>query len=346
MRLLFKILANRKVIKSVVVLAVITGIFILWSSYQSMSSALNVPEDGYLYHFERGSNASFMVRDLSARGIIENRFAFKLWGRLSGNNKKLQAGEYFISPGMSGFQLLNKMARGQVKLYNFTIIEGWNFKQVMQALRQSKTLRHTISENVSAKEVMQILGYQDQHPEGRFFPDTYHYPANTTDVQFLKRAYNSMENHLAEEWENRAKGLPLKTPYEALILASIIEKESADPSERPLIAGVFINRLIKNMRLQTDPTVIYGLGDRYKGDIRFRHLREDTPYNTYTRRGLTPTPIAMPGLESLKAALNPAATEYLYFVATGENGKHYFSSSNEEHQRAVTRYQRYKRKKK
>lgn len=297
------------------------------------------------YTFKRGSTASHLIRDLSNQKVISQSFYFKVWGKLSGKSKRLQAGEYVFENGLTPFQLLNKMVDGDVKLYAFTIIEGWNFKQMIAAIQQDTNLVHQLKTKASNESVMQSLGLAGTHPEGRFFPDTYRYPAGTTDLQFLKRAYQQMQKHLQQEWDAREKGLPLKNMDEALTLASIVEKESAEASERPVIAGVFVNRLNKNMRLQTDPTVIYGLGDRYKGDIRFRHLREDTPYNTYTRKGLPPTPIAMPGLEAINAALNPAVTEYLYFVATGEDGKHYFSSTNAEHQRAVTKYQRYKRKK-
>lgn len=336
----------KRKLKLLTSLSVIVLLFFVWDSYRFMQTAMDLPEQGLNYTFKRGSTASHLVLDLSNKDIITQPFYFKLWGKLSGKTKKLQAGEYIFELGLTPFQLLNKMIDGDVKLYAFTIIEGWNFKQMMQALQNDKNIVHKLKEKINNESVMQSLGFSGIHPEGRFYPDTYRYPAGTTDIQFLKRAYQQMENHLENEWQARAKGLPLKNSYEALTLASIVEKESAEASERPVISGVFINRLIKNMRLQTDPTVIYGLGDKYKGDIRFRHLRQDTPYNTYTRKGLPPTPIAMPGLQAIRAALNPQATEYLYFVATGENGKHYFSSTNAEHQRAVTKYQRYKRKKK
>jgi len=333
-------------LKIIITLVSIVAIFFVWDSYRFMSSEMQLPDQGLQYTFKKGSSASRLVSDLVEQNVINQAFYFKVWGKLSGKTKKLQAGEYIIEKGLTPFQLLNKMVQGDVKLYAFTIIEGWSFKQLMSALLADDNLEHKLTSSDTNKSIMEKIGYQGDHPEGRFFPDTYRFPAGTTDIQFLKRAYLQMAKHLQAEWENKASGLPLKNKYEALILASIVEKESAAPEERPVIAGVFINRLIKNMRLQTDPTVIYGLGDEYDGDIRFRHLREDTPYNTYTRKGLTPTPIAMPGLEAIRAALNPEATEYLYFVATGENGRHYFSSTNAEHQRAVTKYQRYLRKKK
>jgi len=336
---------SKKRLKIITSFIAILLIFFIWDSYRFMQSAMNLPEAGMQYQFSKGSSASKLVSDLKHKNIIDKPFYFKVWGKLSGKTKKLQAGEYIFENGLTPFQLLNKMSKGDVKLYAFTIIEGWSFKQLLAAINADKNLIHKINTK-DYKLIMSELGFSNQHPEGRFYPDTYRYPAGTTDIQFLRRAYEQMSSHLDNEWNNRAKGLPLKNKYEALTLASIVEKESAAPSERPVIAGVFVNRLNKNMRLQTDPTVIYGIGDKYKGDIRFRHLREDTPYNTYTRKGLPPTPIAMPGLEAIRAALNPDPTEYLYFVATGENGEHYFSSTNAEHQRAVTKYQRYKRKKK
>ena len=336
----------KRKIKILSTLSVVILLFFIWDSYRFMSTEMNIPDEGINYTFPRGSSASRLITDLKKQSVITHPFYFKLWGKLSGKTKSLQAGEYVLENGLSPFNLLHKMNKGDVKLYAFTIIEGWSFKQLMQAVHEDKNLVHKLDSNANNDFIMKKLNYPDQHPEGRFYPDTYRYPAGTTDIQFLRRAYQQMEQHLEQEWQNRAKGLPLKNSYEALTLASIVEKESAEPSERPVIAGVFINRLIKKMRLQTDPTVIYGLGDSYKGDIRFRHLREDTPYNTYTRKGLPPTPIAMPGLQAIKAALNPELTEYLYFVATGEGGKHYFSATNAEHQRAVTKYQRYKRRKK
>lgn len=334
---------NKK-IKLVSTLLAIILLFFIWDSYRFMTSSMNLPEEGLSYTLTRGSSSSHLIADLKKQNVIKQTFYFKVWGKLTGKSKSLQAGEYVFEKGSTPLQLLNKMNEGDVRLYSFTVIEGWNFKQLMQAVQADKYLVHKMEPKLSNEAIMVLLGYSGEHPEGRFYPDTYRYPAGTTDIQFLKRAYQQMEQHLDQEWSNRAKGLPLKTPYEALTLASIVEKESAEASERPVISGVFINRLIKKMRLQTDPTVIYGLGDKYKGDIRFRHLREDTPYNTYTRKGLPPTPIAMPGLQSIKAALNPQFTEYLYFVATGEGGKHYFSATNAEHQKAVTKYQRYLRK--
>jgi UPF0755 protein len=213
---------------------------------------------------------------------------------------------------------------------------------MLAALADNQIIEHKLT-GKSDDEIMQLLGLPNQHPEGMFFPDTYRFPKGTSDVGFLKRAYQVMQKHLQREWENRAVELPLKSSYEALILASIVEKETGAEFERPLIAGVFIERLKRNMRLQTDPTIIYGLGEKFDGNIRSRDLKKDTPYNTYLHAGLTPTPIALPGLDAIHAALHPAPTEALYFVSRGD-GTHQFSATLEEHNAAVRRYQLNKRK--
>jgi len=216
-------------------------------------------------------------------------------------------------------------------------VEGWNFKQMRVAIAGQQALEQTLVE-LSDQEIMQRLGYADEHPEGRFLPDTYHFPKGTTDLAFLKRAYQAMQGLLDAEWEQRDPGLPLNSPYEALILASIVEKETGLASERPEIAGVFVRRLKKGMKLQTDPTIIYGMGESYKGNIRRRDLKQDTPYNTYLHKGLTPTPISMPGADALHAVLHPKEGKSLYFVAKGE-GSHQFSKTLVEHNRAVRKYQ-------
>jgi UPF0755 protein len=221
--------------------------------------------------------------------------------------------------------------------YPLTLVEGWTFRQVMEALQADERLEHLI-EDPSAEAVMARLGRRGVHPEGRFFPDTYHFTRGSSDLDILKRAHAAMERVLAEEWEARADGLPIESPDEALILASIIEKETGLASERAEIAGVFVRRLRLGMRLQTDPTVIYGLGDDFDGNLRRADLRNDHPYNTYVHAGLPPTPIALPGREAIRAALNPADGETLYFVARGD-GSHAFSVTLEEHNRAVRKYQ-------
>ena len=290
--------------------------------------------------FKPGSSIRTLSNQLQDHELLEHPDYFLIWGRLSGKATRLQAGEYLFTPGQSLSELIDDMANGRVRQYSLTLVEGWTFREFLKALAQHDAVDHTLKD-VAYEDVMTTLGYADQHPEGRFYPDTYFIHKNTRDIDLLKRAYQQMEMHLNTLWAGRDDDLPFKTPYEALIMASIVEKESAVAAERPVIAGVFINRLRKGMRLQTDPTVIYGIGEAYDGDIRFRDLRKDTPYNTYTRKGLPPTPIAMPGIGALEAVMHPADTGYLYFVATGDgSGQHVFSTNLEDHEKAVDKYQR------
>lgn len=285
-----------------------------------------------------GSSVRKIARSMQQQGLIENGRYFVWMARLQGKASQLQAGEYLIEKGMSPSQLLANMVTGKVRQYSITLLEGWNFRQVMAALDESPYLDHQLK-GLTADEIMARLGRAGEHPEGRFFPDTYHFPRGLSDVDFLKRAYSAMATRLEEEWQHRAEGLPLKSAYEALILASIVEKETGVTGERPQIAGIFVRRLRIGMRLQTDPTVIYGMGLAYDGNIRYRDLRKDTPYNTYTRYGLTPTPIAMPSGEAIHAALHPDEGNSLYFVSRGD-GSHHFSATLEEHECAVNKYQK------
>ena len=294
--------------------------------------------------FKPGSSIRTLSNQLQDHDLLEHPDYLLIWGRLSGKATRLQAGEYVFAPGQSIAELIDDMVNGRVRQYSLTLVEGWTFREFLQALAQHDAVDHTLKD-VAYEDVMTTLGYADQHPEGRFYPDTYFIHKNTRDIDLLKRAYQQMEMHLNALWSGRDDDLPFKTPYEALIMASIVEKESAVAAERPVIAGVFINRLRKGMRLQTDPTVIYGIGEAYDGDIRFRDLRKDTPYNTYTRKGLPPTPIAMPGIGALEAVMHPADTGYLYFVATGDgSGQHVFSTNLEDHEKAVDKYQRKRNK--
>jgi UPF0755 protein len=253
-------------------------------------------------------------------------------------DSRIKAGEFQLQPGITPEQLLHQLTDGKVIQHDLTLIEGETFKEMMQRVIRDKVLLHTLEE-FEGEAVMRAIGYPGLHPEGRFMPETYYFPRGTTDAEFLRRVYLDMESFLQRSWQDRDGDLPLKSPYEALILASIVEKETGVAEERARIAGVFLRRLNKGMKLQTDPTVIYGMGDSYKGDIRFRDLRKDTAYNTYTRFGLPPTPIAMPGEDAILAVLHPAAGKELYFVAIGD-GSHHFSSTLKEHNRAVDRYQR------
>ncbi len=296
-----------------------------------------LPSGNAVFLIRSGSNIKSIAQDLTREKIIEDPWLFILLAKVKGVETKARAGEYEIRDGQTADDLLRTFTEGSSIQYSLTIIEGWTFREMLGAVAQDPVLEQRIGERSDA-EIMELLGYPGQHPEGRFFPDTYRFPKGTSDVDFLKRAYQVMHNHLQREWEKRDPGLPLDNPYEAPILASIIEKETGAGFERPLIAGVFIQRLINNMRLQTDPTVIYGLGASFDGDIRFRDLKKDTPYNTYLRAGLPPTPIALPGLDAIRAALHPASTRALYFVSRGD-GTHHFSETLEEHNAAVRRYQ-------
>ena len=289
------------------------------------------------YLVEPGTNVARIARDLSGRRILE-RPVYLVWhARMSGKSASIKAGEYALSPGMTAVEMLDLFVSGRVVQRSFTIVEGWTFQQLFDAIRNSPHLGNTL-EDRSAASVMSQIGHPEEHPEGRFLPDTYHFPKGTTDREFLVRAYDTMAKYLQDAWNARDLGLPLVSPYEALILASIVEKETAVEAERTRVAGVFLKRLGKGMRLQTDPTVIYGLGAAFDGNLRRRDLQTDTPYNTYTRKGLPPTPIANPGSASIDAVLHPYIDGSLYFVAIG-NGSHHFSTTYEEHAKAVFKYQ-------
>lgn len=291
-----------------------------------------------IFAIKPGDNIKSIANHLVQQKIIEDPWLFILLARLRGLDTRVKAGEFEILAHHSPDDLLDIFTQGKSIQYSFTIIEGWTFRQMLAKISADAIIESTLSDKSDA-EIMALIGYPEQHPEGLFFPDTYRFPKGTTDLAFLKRAYQVMQQQLQPEWNQRDPDLPLTTSYEALILASIIEKETGAAFERPLIGGVFTNRLKRNMRLQTDPTIIYGLGPTFDGDIRYRDLRKDTPYNTYIHSGLTPTPIALPGLDSIRAALRPAKTKALYFVSKGD-GTHQFSETLEQHNAAVRKYQR------
>ncbi len=286
-----------------------------------------------------GDSFSTVLGKLRAAGIDEGSdLQWQMLARQMDAAGKLKVGEYTLEPALTPLQLLRNMRQGKVLQYRVTIVEGWNIRQLRAALNRAQPLQHKTTD-MSDSELMAALGFAEQHPEGRFLPETYIYQRGDSDLDVLKRAHAAMEKELAAAWESRADDLPFTSPYELLILASIIEKETGLASERPQIAGVFMRRLKMGMRLQTDPTVIYGIGSAYDGNIRRTHLTTDTPYNTYTRSGLTPTPIAMPGRDALQATAHPAAGNALYFVAVGDgSGAHVFSSSLAEHNAAVAQY--------
>ncbi len=291
-----------------------------------------------LFTVEPGESLAGVARRLAQEGVIGNATTFSWVARLKGLASRIQAGEYVIEPGITRARLLEQLAQGEVTSYSLTLVEGWNFARMLSAIADSPHLEHTL-QGLDQKQIMGRLGHPDVHPEGRFFPDTYRFPRGMSDLEVLRRAYRTMERVLQQEWQGRAAGLPYRSPDEALIMASIIEKETGLPEERREIAGVFVRRLQRGMLLQTDPTIIYGLGEGFDGNLRRKHLRDSSNrYNTYRHKGLPPTPIAMPGRDSIHAALHPAPGESLYFVSRGD-GSHHFSVTLEEHNRAVRRYQ-------
>jgi UPF0755 protein len=285
---------------------------------------------------ELGTSPRQVAQAVAASGAEVWPAALFGWFRLSGQARQIKAGNYEITPGMSPRKLLNMLVRGEESLKSVTLPEGLNFSQVLATLRRAEQLK-PVAQQMSPSQIMTTLGRPGVHPEGRFFPDTYTYAKGSSDLAVLQRAARAMDKRLAQAWDQRQPNLPLRSPDDALVLASIIEKETGKPSDRAQIGGVFINRLRTGMLLQTDPTVIYGLGEGFDGNLRKRDLRADTPYNTYTRAGLPPTPIAMPGKAALLAAVQPATTPAFYFVAKGDGSSH-FSASLDEHNRAVNKY--------
>jgi len=310
----------------------------LWQDYQGfLGTPLALPEEGLVYELKPGSHVGQLAADLAQRHILDRPLYLRLYARYSKLASQLRAGEYQFEQGLTPRTLLALLVSGRTVQHPLTLLEGWSFSQVRQALAANPVLVQTITDMDDA-ELMTALGFPGQHPEGRFFPDTYRFPRGTTDLEYLQRAHARMQQVLDAAWAGREQGLPLKTPDQALVLASIIEKETGVVEERPAIAGVFVRRLQRGMRLQTDPTVIYGLGEGFDGNLRRADLLRDTPYNTYTRHGLPPTPICMPGEAAIMAALHPAKGKALYFVARGD-GSHQFSATLVEHNAAVRRYQ-------
>ena len=287
---------------------------------------------------EPGTSPRGVAQAAAEAGVDVNPTLLFWWFRLSGDARQIRAGSYELARGATPRTLLQMLVRGEESLRSVTLVEGWNWRQVRQALSRAEQLRPD-TENLSDEMIMSQLGRAGLPAEGRFFPDTYTYAKGSSDLAVLRRALYAMERKLDAAWAQRAPDTPLKTPTEALILASIVEKETGKPADRAMIAGVFVNRLRIGMMLQTDPTVIYGLGEAFDGNLRKRHLQADTAWNTYTRAGLPPTPIAMPGKASLLAAVQPAQTKALYFVARGD-GSSQFSATLDEHNRAVNKFQR------
>ncbi|MDJ0748651.1 MAG: endolytic transglycosylase MltG [Woeseiaceae bacterium] len=327
-----------KAIAVALAVIVVTMALGVWQLNRAMTAELEVPEDGATFIVEPGSSFSAVARDLVDSGFVQSYFWLRLTARLTGAENAIKAGEYHIEAGTNAYQLLLMFEKGAVQLHSFTIIEGWNRYDLLAGLHASEVIDASMTDE-DWPAFLQKLGATETNPEGLFLPETYHFPRNSTDREILQQAYELMQEVLAEEWRSRGGETLVQTPYEALILASIIEKETARADERQRIAGVFTRRLAKRMRLQTDPTVIYGIGPGFNGNLTRKDLRTDTPYNTYTRHGLPPTPIAMPGAAAIQAALHPADGEELYFVATGlGDGSHKFSKTREEHEAAVDEY--------
>jgi len=327
-----------KIIKKLMVLGLL-GLAALaaWMAWFSLRP-LALPSTPFEFTIAPGASLKKLAVQLEDAGVLHDELRFRLLGRVMGYAGKIQAGSYSLDKPLTPLELLGKIVRGEVVQGAVLFVEGWSFRDMRGELARNPQLEHRLLDMTDA-DLLAAIGAEEGHPEGLFFPDTYFFSPHSPDVEVLRRAYQLQRQKLLSAWEARAPGLPYKTPYEALIMASIIEKETGAPEERPLIAAVFVNRLNKGMRLQTDPTVIYGLGEKFDGNLRKTDLQRDTPYNTYTRAGLPPTPIAMPGEQAIRAALNPAASKALYFVASG-GGTHVFSNTLEEHNRAVNRYQR------
>ena len=315
-------------------LAVIAGAG-MWQVERFMASPVEVPEGGVTFIIAPGSSFSAVADRLVEQGIIDDATWFRLYARWTGQASAIQAGEYGIEPGATPRGLLEQFTSGAVRLHSFTLVEGWNHRDLLAALQANDAIVSSMTDE-DWPALLQELGATVTHPEGLFLPETYRFPRGTRDRELLAQAYALMQEVLDEEWAGKGAATPVTTPYEALILASIVEKETALAAERPRIAGVFARRLQKRMRLQTDPTVIYGIGPDFDGNLTRKHLQTDTPYNTYTRGGLPPTPIAMPGRAAIHAVLHPAEGTELFFVATGlGDGSHKFSETKAEHDIAV-----------
>lgn len=328
MRHLFKL----TVLALVVALA---GATWLWNFTQT---PLTIPDAPHVFVVKPGSTIRNVSRQLVEEHVLSEPWSFLLMARLSGRASDLKAGNYLFDSGVTPYRLFGMLTNGDVTQIGITFIEGWTFRQMREELNRHEGIQH-LGMALSDADILQRIGAAEMHPEGLFFPDTYYFSGGMSDLDILKRAYQAMQQKLNQAWQSRSAGLPYANPYEALIMASIVEKETGKAGERAQIARVFLSRLKIGMRLQTDPAVIYGLGESFDGNLRKQDLLKDTPYNTYTRTGLPPTPIANPGMGAIEAALNPATgTGYLYFVGKGDGG-HVFSKTLAEHNRAVAKYQ-------
>ena len=327
-----------RLIKRLLLLVLLMAVLLAGAVGYYVTQPLTLPALPFEFSLKQGSSLKAAAHQLQQAGALSNDWVFVWLGRLLGKSAQIKAGNYELEAAVTPLELLNLLTKGRVTQSELSIIEGWTFGQFRAALNANPAIRHD-SVTLSEADIAQRLGIPEKQLEGLFFPDTYYFASGASDLALLKRAYQTMQKHLQESWQAREPNLPLDSPYQALILASIVEKETGQAKDRGMIAGVFVNRLRRSMLLQTDPTVIYGMGENFDGNLRKRDLQTDTPYNTYTRAGLTPTPIALPGLASLQAALHPAKTDALYFVARGD-GSSVFSGTLEQHNRAVNKYQK------
>ena len=330
----------RRIIKLFIVLALLVTAGLGYYVNRPML----LPVTPLVFDLKQGSSLKSTARELQQAGLLQQDWTFVWLARLFGKSTQLKAGNYVLEHPVSPLELLEIISKGEVSQRQLSVIEGWTFKEFRDALNSNPDIVHDTA-SLSDTEILQRIGATENHPEGLFFPDTYYFAAGSNDLIIFKRAYQTMQKHLQQTWLTRAPGLPLQSPYQALILASIVEKETGTASDRAMIAGVFVNRLRKGMLLQTDPAVIYGMGDKFDGNLRKRDLLKNTTYNTYLHAGLTPTPIALPGLAALQSALHPAQTDALYFVSRGD-GSSQFSTTLTAHNRAVDRYQKQYRSKK
>jgi UPF0755 protein len=328
----------RRALLLVTGLLLLSGVALAAFAWHWLRQPLPLPRTPYDFEIPRGATLGSVARQLAEDGVLKHPMMLVGIARLRNADRSIKAGSYELDERVTLQQLLAKLTQGDVTQTSITIVEGTTFAELKRALRDNPQVVKSVLDLPDA-ELLARVGVAAPHPEGQFFPDTYFFAAGSRDVDILRRAHRAMAARLQAAWERRATDVPLKSPYEALILASIVEKETGRPADRPLVASVFANRLRQGMRLQTDPTVIYGLADRFDGNLRKRDLEADTPYNTYTRDGLPPTPIALPSQAALDAATRPPASEYLYFVSRGD-GSSAFSASLADHNRAVSRFQK------
>jgi UPF0755 protein len=326
-------LIRKLIVTGVIVSVAAVGGFQWWAGQPITSGGANIP-----FAIAQGSGVAGAAQQMASAGVPINGFLFGVLARVTGKASQIKAGSYELKPDTTPRRLITQLVRGEFAQESLTIIEGWTFRQMRQAVDAAPNLKHETAK-LSDKELLAKVAPDFKAPEGLFFPDTYLFAKNSSDLQIYKQAHEMMIKHLKAAWEKRDPNLPYTDPYQALIMASLVEKETGQKGERSMIAGVFVNRLKTGMLLQTDPTVIYGMGEKYDGKIHKKDLETDTPYNTYTRAGLPPTPIALPGVASLAAALTPAKTEALYFVSRGDGTSH-FSANLNEHNKAVNQYQR------